>query len=146
MCESKNFDLVINLGQHPLVNNLISKKDLKKKDPTFSIKVLQCKACKLVQIKDVIDANEIYKNVDYLYFSSDMPKLDKYFKPYANDLKKRFLKKKDFVVEIGSNDGIMLNFFKKDHKILGVDPATNVVLRSIKKKYQLSVVFYKRSC
>ena len=31
MCNSNKFDLVINLGQHPLVNSLISKKDLKKK-------------------------------------------------------------------------------------------------------------------
>ena len=141
MCNSNKFDLVINLGQHPLVNSLISKKDLKKKDPTFPIKVFQCRSCKLVQIKDVIDAEEIYKKVDYLYFSSDMPKLDKYFKPYAEDLKKRFLKKNDFVVEIGSNDGIMLNFFLKNYRILGVDPATNVVLRSIKKIYQLSHYF-----
>ena len=141
MCNSNKFDLVINLGQHPLVNSLISKKDLKKKDPTFPIKVFQCRSCKLVQIKDVIDAEEIYKKVDYLYFSSDMPKLDKYFKPYAEDLKKRFLKKNDFVVEIGSNDGIMLNFFRKNYRILGVDPATNVVLRSIKKYTSYPIIF-----
>ena len=145
MCSSTKFDLVINLGQHPLVNSLISKKDIKKKDPTFSIKVLQCKSCKLVQIKDVIDADEIYKKVDYLYFSSDMPKLDRYFKPYADDLKRRFLKKKDFVVEIGSNDGIMLNFFKNNYKILGVDPATNVVLRSIKNKIPAVPLFFDNS-
>mgnify|MGYP001167926870 FL=1 len=145
MCNSNKFDLVINLGQHPLVNSLISKKDLKKKDPTFPIKVFQCRSCKLVQIKDVIDAEEIYKKVDYLYFSSDMPKLDKYFKPYAEDLKKRFLKKNDFVVEIGSNDGIMLNFFRKDYRILGVDPATNVVLRSIKKNIPAIPLFFNNS-
>ena len=145
MCSSTKFDLVINLGQHPLVNSLISKKDIKKKDPTFSIKVLQCKSCKLVQIKDVIDAEEIYKKVDYLYFSSDMPKLDRYFKPYADDLKRRFLNKKDFVVEIGSNDGIMLNFFKNNYKILGVDPATNVVLRSIKNKIPAVPMFFNNS-
>ena len=145
MCSSTKFDLVINLGQHPLVNSLIKKKDIKKKDPTFSIKVLQCKSCKLVQIKDVIDADEIYKKVDYLYFSSDMPKLDRYFKPYADDLKRRFLKKKDFVVEIGSNDGIMLNFFKNNYKILGVDPATNVVLRSIKNKIPAVPLFFDNS-
>ena len=145
MCNSNKFDLVINLGQHPLVNSLISKKDLKKKDPTFPIKVFQCRSCKLVQIKDVIDAEEIYKKVDYLYFSSDMPKLDKYFKPYAEDLKKRFLKKNDFVVEIGSNDGIMLNFFRKNYRILGVDPATNVVLRSIKKNIPAIPLFFSNS-
>ena len=145
MCNSSKFDLVINLGQHPLVNSLISKKDIKKKDPTFPIRVVQCKKCKLVQIKDVIDADEIYKKVDYLYFSSDMPKLDKYFKVYSTDLKKRFLKKNDLVVEIGSNDGIMLNFFKKDYRILGVDPATNVVLRSIRKNIPAVPLFFDNS-
>ena len=63
-----------------------------------------------------------------------MPNLDKYFRPYANELQKRFLtKKNELVVEIGSNDGIMLQFFKKSNKILGVDPSTNVVLRALKK-------------
>ena len=60
MCNSTKFDLVINLGHHPLVNSLISKADLSKKDPTFPIKVFQCKSCKLVQIKDVIDAEEMF--------------------------------------------------------------------------------------
>ena len=40
------------------------------------------------------------------------------------------------MIEIGSNDGIMLKFFKNRHKILGIDPATNVVLRSIKNGIQ----------
>lgn len=145
MCSSSKFDLVINLGEHPLVNSLISKDNLQKKDPTFKIKVFQCRKCKLVQIKDVIDANEIYKKVDYLYFSSDMPSLDKYFKLYADDLKKRFLKKNNFVVEIGSNDGVMLRFFKNSHKILGIDPATNVVLRSIKKGVPAIPMFFGSS-
>ena len=130
MCSSNKFETVVNLGNHPLVNSLIAKKNLKKKDPVFPLHVKQCKSCKLVQLVEVIDANEIYKNVEYLYFSSDMPNLDKYFRPYANELQKRFLtKKNELVVEIGSNDGIMLQFFKKSNKILGVDPSTNVVLK-----------------
>lgn len=134
MCNSKKFKTVVNLGNHPLVNSLISKKDLKNKDPVFPLHVKQCNSCKLVQLVEIIDANEIYKNVEYLYFSSDMPNLDKYFKPYADDIKKRFLKKKnELVVEIGSNDGIMLQFFKPKYRILGVDPSTNVVLRALKK-------------
>ena len=133
MCFSKKFDTVVNLGKHPLVNSLISKKNLKKKDPLFPLHVKQCKSCKLVQLAEVIDANEIYKKIEYLYFSSDMPNLDKYFKLYADDIKKRFLKKNDFVLEIGSNDGVMLQFFKKSYKILGVDPSTNVVIRALKR-------------
>lgn len=142
MCKSKKFDLVINLGQHPLVNSLISKKDLNKKDPTFPIKVYQCTACKLVQLKEIVDADEIYKKVDYLYFSSDMPSLNDYFKKYATELKNRFLKKNSFVVEIGSNDGIMLKNFAKKFNVLGVDPATNVVLRALKKKIMTIPLFF----
>jgi len=145
MCYSTSFTEVINIGLHPLVNSLVSKKDIKKKDPVFPIKVKQCTKCKLVQLTEIIDANEIYKNVDYLYFSSDMPGLDKYFKPYATDLKKRFLKKNDFVIEIGCNDGVMLKYFKNDYKILGIDPATNVILRTLKKKIPSVPLFFSEN-
>ena len=77
MCESTRFRVVIDLGRHPLVNSLVSKDDLAKKDPTFPLVVKQCQKCSLVQLVDLIDAEEIYRNVDYLYFSSDMPGLDK---------------------------------------------------------------------
>ena len=133
MCSSRKFTSIVNLGKHPLVNRLVEKKNLKQKDPYFQLHVKQCIRCKLAQLKEIIDSNEIYKKVDYLYFSSDMPNLDKYFKTYSKDLKKRFLKKNDFVVEIGCNDGLMLENFKKEHRVLGVDPATNVILRALKK-------------
>ena len=133
MCSSKKFNTVVNLGMHPMVNSLVKKKNLNKKDPTFPLHVKQCKSCKLVQLREVIDADEIYKKIGYLFFSSDMPNLDKYFKPFALDIKKRFLKKNEFVVEIGSNDGVMLQFFKNSNRILGVDPSTNVVIRALKK-------------
>jgi len=133
MCNSSKFTSIVNLGKHPLVNRLVEKKNLKQKDPYFQLHVKQCKKCKLAQLKEIIDSKEIYKKVDYLYFSSEMPNLDKYFKSYANDLKKRFLKKNDLVVEIGCNDGLMLQNFKKNNRILGVDPATNVILRALRK-------------
>lgn len=132
MCEGNRFRTVINLGQHPLVNSLISKDKLHEKEPTFPLIVRQCQKCWLVQLTDLIDAEEIYRNVDYLFFSSDMPGLENYFQEYADDVKRRFLKKDDLVVEIGSNDGILLNLFKDKARVLGVDPATNVVLRALK--------------
>ena len=47
-----------------------------------------------------------------------MPNLEKYFKIYANDLKKRFLKKNDLVVKIGCNDGLMLQTLRRIIKYL----------------------------
>lgn len=142
MCESKKFTSIVNLGKHPLVNRLVEKKNLKQKDPYFQLHVKQCNRCKLAQLKEIIDSDEIYKKVDYLYFSSEMPNLEKYFKIYANDLKKRFLKKNDLVVEIGCNDGLMLQNFKKNYKILGVDPATNVILRALRRNISAVPEFF----
>lgn len=120
------------MGLNPLVNSLIEKKDLKKKERTYPLVVEQCQTCFLVQVVNNISANKIYRDEDYLYFSGDMPNLTQYFEEYAMDLKDRFLTNiDDLVVEIGSNDGIMLNFFK-DFRILGIDPASNVVVRALK--------------
>jgi len=145
MCDGTKFRVVINIGRHPLVNSLVSKDHLHRKDPTHPLIVKQCRKCGLVQLIDIIDAEEIYKKVDYLYFSSDMPGLDKYFGPYAEEVRDRFLKKDDLVVEIGSNDGIMLNCFKDTQRVLGVDPATNVALRALKRGIPTIPLFFAES-
>jgi SAM-dependent methyltransferase len=145
MCDGTRFRVVIDLGQHPLVNSLVSKRDLNKRDPTFPLVVKQCEKCALVQLVDIIDAEEIYRNVDYLYFSSDMPGLDKYFQPYADEVRDRFLKDGDLVLEIGSNDGIMLNLFARRNRVLGVDPATNVVLRALRRDIPTVPLFFSES-
>ena len=142
MCNSKDLELTLDLGDHPLVNSLISKAELAIEDPTYPIKIFRCKECSLIQMKDIVDANEIYKNVDYLYFSSDMPGLSQYFGDYASTLKNHLVKKGDFVVEIGCNDGVMLEHFKSDYKILGVDPSTNVVIRALKKGLPVLPLFF----
>ena len=145
MCDGTTFRVVIDLGPHPLVNSLISKDRLNRKDPTYPLVVKQCRKCALVQLVDVIDAEEIYKKVDYLYFSSDMPGLDKYFKPYADEVRERFLSRGDLVVEIGSNDGIMLNLFKDTQRVLGVDPATNVAIRALRRGIPTIPLFFSES-
>jgi SAM-dependent methyltransferase len=145
MCDGTTFRVVIDLKRHPLVNSLVAKKDLQKRDPTFPLVVKQCRKCSLVQLVDLIDAEEIYKKVDYLYFSSDMPGLDRYFQPYADEVRERFLTDGDLVVEIGSNDGIMLNLFRGRNRVLGVDPSTNVALRALKRGIPTVPMFFSES-
>ena len=135
MCDGEKFSSVIDFGKNPLVNSLIEANDLEKTEPVYPLKVKQCNKCSLVQIVDVIDSHKIYRDQDYLYYSGDMPKLNEYFMAYADDLLHRFLQNgevKPLVVEIGSNDGIMLRMFPHC-KTLGVDPATNVVVRALKR-------------
>ena len=145
MCGGKKFKLVIDFGKNPLVNGLIEKKDLGGKEPVFPLVVNRCQNCSLVQVTNVVDSNEIYRDIDYLYFSGDMPGLKEYFQEYANDIKKRFLSPGDLVVEIGSNDGLMLGMFKDAYTILGVDPSSNVVVRALKNNVPtLSDFFHNR--
>lgn len=132
MCGGKKFKEVINFGKNPLVNSLIEKKDLRQKEPVFPLVVKRCEHCSLVQVTDIVDAHEIYRNADYLYFSGDMPGLKDYFREYANEAEAAILTPGDFVVEIGSNDGIMLEMFAKKYRIFGVDPSSNVVVRALK--------------
>ena len=133
MCDGTNFKKVIDFGKTPLVNSLIEKDNLDKKELVFPLSVVQCQNCFLVQTKQPPDSNKIYKNQDYLYYSGDMPKLDEYFGEYAKDLMDNFGQIGDLVVEIGSNDGLMLSMMATKFKVLGVDPSTNVVVRALKK-------------
>jgi len=142
MCGSDKFKEVLDLGSHPLANSLLTQKDLKQEDPLIPLRVKQCQRCYLVQMTQVVDEAELYKNVDYLYYSSDMPGLVDYHKEYVRDIKKRFLKKGDFVVELASNDGVMLNLLKDEYKVLGVDPATTVVLRALKRNIPTVSTFF----
>lgn len=144
LCNTGKFDDVLDMGDNALVNSLIDKKDLDKGEVTYPLKVVRCRSCGLVQVEKPIDSHKIYKEVDYLYFSSDMPGLKEYFGTYAQDLYTRFLQSNSFVVEIGSNDGLMLSFFQNEGmNVLGVDPATNVVLRAIHRNVPTLPLFFE---
>lgn len=133
MCNGKNVELFLDLGRHTLMNSLIRKEDLSKQEEEYPLEVGFCRDCHLVQLMYIVDAGKIYRDVDYLFYSSDMPTLKEYFQEYANELQDNYLQADDLVVEIGSNDGILLNLFPKSIRVLGVDPATNVVLRALRR-------------
>src|SRR3990167_5712141 len=140
-CHSSEFDPVLDMGMNPLVNSLIAKENLEEAEEQFPLEVVRCRECSLVQVKKPIDSHKIYKDVDYLYFSSDMPNLKEYFEAYAKEIRDRFNTQGNFVVEIGSNDGIMLEMFPLT-KVLGVDPATNVAIRALRKGIPTLPLFF----
>ena len=137
MCKGKQFELVLNMGDNPTVNSLIEEKDLSNEEAVYPLVVEQCQTCWLVQIVEPVDAQKIYRDEDYLYFSGDMPGLSSYFLEYAAEVKSNIFQGQDladkFIIEIGSNDGTMLHHFKNwNADILGVDPASNVVVRALR--------------
>lgn len=126
LCGSKKLKSVIDLGKSPPPNTLLKKSQLAKREPSFPLAVNFCKDCGQVQLSHVVSPQLMFQN--YPYVSSTSRVMVDHFQEYANKVFKQLkLKKGDFVVEIGSNDGVLLRFFEKlGGKILGIDPARNI--------------------
>ena len=132
-CDALLEQIVIDLGKTPLANSFLSEKMLNEKEEFFPLKVLVCKKCYLVQLKEVETPQNIFTN--YAYFSSYSKSFLDHAKNYVNMSIDRFhIDKNNFVVEIASNDGYLLQFFKeKNIPLLGIEPAKNIAKIAEKK-------------
>ena len=132
MCEGKNLERLVSLSPPPPANAFIAKKDLKTKEKFFPLQVNFCLDCGQLQLTHVVSPWLLFRN--YVYVSSTSSVFIAHFEEYANDLIKRFkLNKNSHVIDIGSNDGILLKPLKKNGiKVLGVDPAVKIAKEATK--------------
>lgn len=136
LCGSKNLKKVIDFGHMPLAGGFIKKEEINK-EKKYPLRVFICKDCALVQLIDVVSPKILFK--DYRYTSSTTRTLSGHFVEYAKEMASRFLEKGSFAVEIGSNDGVLLAPLKEQGiKVLGVDPALNIV--EIARKRGLDII------
>jgi len=127
ICSGENLQLILDLGEQPPANSLISKAELSLLEPKFPLRLFWCNDCFLVQLLDIVNKEHLFKH--YLYMTSASTPIVEHFKKYANDIFEEFLKNKgnSFVIEIGSNDGSLLSEFKKlGSSIMGIEPASNL--------------------
>jgi SAM-dependent methyltransferase len=137
-CGSTDLYMFLDLGFMPHAGDFLTKKEVGK-ELCYPLKIYYCKKCGLVQILEVISSKTLFKNYHYLSSVS----LTGHFKELAEELKNKFLNKKSFVVEIGSNDGVLLYPLKKmGFNVLGVDPAINVVKIAEKKGIETVTDFF----
>ena len=132
ICKS-SLKLLHNYRQTPLGEDFIHKKN-KKQQPLLNLNLCICRKCKLVQISEIVDPNKIYK--DYLYETKTSITLDRHFKDYSFKASKKInLKRKDLVIDIGSNDGNLLSHFKQRTRcnVLGIEPAKHIAKIANKK-------------
>ena len=120
VCKSKNLKEVINLGKQPLANKYPKNNYEILNEKKYNLKVFFCTNCKAGQISKIIDRNILFK--DYYYLSSVNKKLVEHFVSLSKKLTKY-----EFVVDIGSNDGILLKPLKRlKINSIGIDPSINV--------------------
>jgi SAM-dependent methyltransferase len=124
-CGGSQLTEVLDLGETPLADRLISAERLGEPEPRFPLRVAFCRQCALVQIIDTINAHMLFDE-EYPYYSSFSPALLAHSKANVEALiKERGLGPNSLVIELASNDGYLLkNYVAADIPVLGIDPAT----------------------
>jgi SAM-dependent methyltransferase len=133
----------LSLGNAPLANSNLTDNDLQKAEPFYPLEVYVCGHCYLVQLEEFETARNIFSG-DYAYFSSYSESWLCHCKSYTDMIINRFGFNKDsFVLEIASNDGYLLQYFKeRGIPILGIEPASNIAAAAMQKGIPTDITFF----
>ena len=118
---SKKLKKILDLGFLPPVNQMFKINEKNINQNFFETGLFFCEKSKLVQINTIVDKKIVFPK-NYPYTSSTTKILRDNFEELSNEIRKKYKFKKKFIVDIGSNDGNLLSFFKNDFKVLGVTP------------------------
>ena len=136
----------IDLVNSPPSNSFLDERDLNEPEVTYPLKLYVCDKCFLVQIDEYKKHKEIF-NQDYVYFSSFSRTWVAHSERYVDIIVPKLnLDKNSFVVEIASNDGYLLQFFKKRGiPCLGIEPTTNTAHVARQKGIEVIERFFNSS-
>lgn len=136
LCLKKNAQQFLDLGKQPMANKYPKKSEFKK-EKFYPVKVFFCPDCKNVQLGTQVSRDTMF--TDYYYLSSVNENLVKHYTEFARTK----LSKAKFVLDIGSNDGILLKPLKEmGMKALGIDPSVNVGKLANAAGYETLVSFF----
>ena len=129
-CDNNDFLTILELGEVPLAGVFPLYEELESTENIYPLNLLFCKKCGLVQTDSFIEPQILFE--DYRYVSS--VGLSNHFKDLANILNDKYDVKGLNILEIGCNDGVLLEPLSKlGAKVEGVDPAKNIVKLAIDK-------------
>jgi SAM-dependent methyltransferase len=122
ICFSKKLTAYLDLGKQPFSNSFLSFKDIKK-EKKFPLSTVLCKNCGLSQLSIIPNTKFIFSKYDYL--SSSSKALSNHYKKLVEKLIKNYdVYPSDTVLDIGCNDGILLNHYPKNfRKVVGIEPS-----------------------
>jgi SAM-dependent methyltransferase len=132
----------VDLGLMPLANSYATPGADARAEGKYPLHVRLCETCLLVQVDRVVPAEDLFS--DYAYFSSYSDSWLAHCRDYAGKMIRRFqLNAATKVVEIASNDGYLLQFFRQAGiPVLGVDPAANVAAVARERGVPTDVAFF----
>jgi len=131
ICASEELELIIDLGHHAPCDSLLSKEQLSQAEKLYPLRLCRCLKCGLVQIDYVVPPEELFYP-EYPYRSGITETLSRNLQSTAISLVNEYdLKAGSLAIDIGSNDGTLLQGFKSQGlEVLGIEP-TNIAMLAI---------------
>lgn len=126
VCGFNTVEQFLDLGETALANKFLTQEELSSPEPKFPLRVAFCHTCGHVQLTKAVPPSAMFS--DYLYMSSASDTLTHHLHGLSKTLVETFqLGPDDLVIDIGCNDGTLLNGFRRHGvQTLGVDPAENL--------------------
>jgi SAM-dependent methyltransferase len=116
----------VDLGMSPLCESYLARDQLNSMEPFYPLAAYVCRDCLLVQLQEYVAPKDIFS--EYAYFSAYSDAWLEHARRYVQTVSERFgLGRESRVIELGSNDGYLLQYFVgRGIPVLGIEPAANV--------------------
>jgi hypothetical protein len=125
-CGATGLISILDLGRTPLANALLTEAQLAEPEATYPLDLAFCESCSLVQIIETVPPERLFR--EYFYLSSFSDTMLRHAESLAGELTAaRKLGADSLVMEVGSNDGYLLQYYKRANvPVLGIEPAANI--------------------
>jgi SAM-dependent methyltransferase len=145
-CASELTTTVVDLGMSPLCENFLDRSQLNAMEPFYPLHVYVCGSCWLVQVEEYVDPEGLFA-VDYRYYSSYSESWLRHAETYVELATQRLgLGPDHLVVELGSNDGYLLQYFvQRGIPVLGIEPAGTIAEVANAKGVRTVAEFFGRA-
>ena len=142
-CGNKLTNILCDLQTCPPSNAMVREEMINFPETYFPLKVFVCDKCWLVQVDEIEKAENIF-NEEYTYFSSFSKSWLAHSNDYVEYMMSNFKFNSDsLVVEVASNDGYLLQYFKeKNIPVLGIEPTANTAKVAKEKGIESIIDFF----
>jgi SAM-dependent methyltransferase len=146
MCKSSNLTRFLDLGFTPPADQFLRPEQLREPEVYYPLEVMICEKCGLAQLSHIVSPEILYRH-DYPYEASMTSTGQRHWAEFARTVTERLgLGSEDLVIDIGSNVGVLLEAFRNNGtRILGVDPASNIVRIAEKRGIETLNEFFSMS-
>lgn len=143
ICDGSNLVKVLDLGEMPPANSFLTEEELNNEEKKFPLAAYFCNNCFSLQLLDIVNPDILFRH--YAYLTSASKPLVDHFEQMGKELASRFINdKNNLFVEIGGNDGVLLNAVKNECLSLNIEPALNVAELSKEKGIETISEFFNK--